>query len=547
MDNVLYFDGHAQGLLLEGVRNLSDAVTTTMGPEGNLALIERKGLPPHLTKDGATVAKHVFLSDRVQALGADIAKQASENTARIAGDGSTTATLLTYQIYKHALKTIRSGIASPYVVKQTLQKCKDETIEILKSHKREVSSDEEIKQIATVSANGDEYIGGLISEAMSKVGSSGLVTVEKSKTTSTSLELVSGIKIERGYVSPYFCNDEDKMRSVLEDPFVLIVSDKISNLKQIYGVLEKVHQCNKPLLIIANDFDHEAIQGLIVNVSKGLLDVTCIRSPFYGEKRHQVLTDLSKVLDCKVFTNVDDEELENADLSMMGKCKKIEVSNDETIFVDCKSKIENVEEEVKQIELELENPQVTKEEVAFYKQRMIILKGIVAVLSIGAHSDSELLELFDRVDDALHATKSAIESGFLPGGGTALSKAGMLLLEKYQSKNSHDLIESSVAKVFCDACLSPLQTILNNGDLPTDLIIEKIKQSDEWETGYDARNRNYVDMIKEGIIDPFKVTKCALENAVSAACNLISVGCVVLDNNQVYQDVQMVRLDEGME
>ena len=382
---------------------------------------------------------------------------------------------------------------------------------------------------------------------MSKVGSSGLVTVEKSKTTSTSLELVSGIKIERGYVSPYFCNDEDKMRSVLEDPFVLIVSDKISNLKQIYGVLEKVHQCNKPLLIIANDFDHEAIQGLIVNVSKGLLDVTCIRSPFYGEKRHQVLTDLSKVLDCKVFTNVDDEELENADLSMMGKCKKIEVSNDETIFVDCKSKIENVEEEVKQIELELENPQVTKEEVAFYKQRMIILKGIVAVLSIGAHSDSELLELFDRVDDALHATKSAIESGFLPGGGTALSKAGMLLLEKYQSKNSHDLIESSVAKVFCDACLSPLQTILNNGDLPTDLIIEKIKQSDKWETGYDARNRNYVDMIKEGIIDPFKVTKCALENAVSAACNLISVGCVVLDNNQVYQDVQMVRLDEGME
>ena len=547
MLDVLFFDSDAQDKLLSGVEKLTRAVCVTMGPEGNLALIERKNDSPHLTKDGATVAKSIYLLDRVESLGADIAKQASENTARVAGDGSTTATLLTHRLYKNATKVVKSGLGTPSQVKAELNKCCSEIIESLLKSKKDVSSDEEIKQIATVSANGDSYIGGLISDAMKEVGSSGLVTVEKSKTTTTSLNLVRGIKIDRGYVSPYFCNDEDKMRSVYEEPFVLILANKLNNLTQIYPILEKVHQSGKPLLIIADDYEQEAIQSLLVNVSKGLLNVSCIKSPFYGEKRNQILSDLSDALGCEVIYDLSEDATLDYDLSQLGTCKKIEVSNNETVFVGCENKKESDENAISEIEVQLDKPGLSKEEVAFLTQRLVILKGVVAVLSIGAHTESSLLELVDRIDDALHATKSAMESGFLPGGGTALLKAGINLQEN-AIKDDRTILGKSIAKIYAESCMEPLKQILNNADLRTDYIVEKILEfKDNDFMGYNLRTEQYEDMIEAGIIDPLKVTKTALENATEAACNLISVGCVVLENYDALQNVQLVQLDDNMQ
>ena len=547
MLDVLFFDSEAQDKLLNGVEKLTKAVCVTMGPEGNLALIERKGDSPHLTKDGATVAKNIHLVDRVESLGADIAKQASENTARVAGDGSTTATLLTYSLYKNATKVVKSGLGTPSQVKAELKKCCDDVIENLLASKKEVSSDEEIRQIATVSANGDSYIGGLISDAMKEVGSSGLVTVEKSKTTTTSLNLVRGIKIDRGYVSPYFCNDEDKMRSVFEDPFVLLLGSKLNNLTQIYSILEKVHQSGKPLLVIADDYEQEAIQSLLVNVSKGLLNVSCIKSPFYGEKRNQILNDLADSLGCQVIYDLSEDATLDYDLSQLGTCKKIEVSNNETVFVGCDHQKEDQESVIAEVEVQLDKPGLSKEEIAFLTQRLVILKGVVAVLSIGAHTESSLLELVDRIDDALHATKSAMESGFLPGGGTALLRAGVGLQDK-ASSDDRTILGKSIAKIYAESCMAPLKQILNNADLRTDYIVEKIleNKSDIF-VGYNLRSSKNENMIEAGIIDPFKVTKTALENATEAACNLISVGCVVLENYEALQNVQLVQLDENMQ
>jgi chaperonin GroEL len=543
MSDEIYFDAHAQALLKSGVKKLSDAVSITMGPRGKLVLIEKHNEPPHLTKDGATVAKHINLSNRVEALGAKLLRQASENTATVAGDGSTTSTVLAKEIYFSASKALQTGVGSPSELTVEMSNKVNEIIDFLSTKKKEVSSNDEIKQVACISANGDEYIGNLIANAMSEVGSSGLVTVEKSKTTQTELKLVRGVKIERGYISPYFVNQEDKSKCTLEDPIVLILSCKLNSLQQILPVLEKAHQGNKPVFIVANDYDQEAIQALIANVSKGLLNICAIRSPFYGEKRNQVLSDLAKALDTKVIYDLDEKEIDRLGFSDLGECKKIEVTNDTTIFVECSSTQDN-KEVTDDIEKQLDNKQLSKEEEAYLKQRLVINKGVVAVLSIGANTESELLELVDRIDDALHATKAAIESGFLPGGGVALAKAGLKLQE--DSLQEESLLTKTVCKVLADACMSPLRKILQNADLSVDYIFEMIKKESDWYYGFDVRNEVYVDMIEKGIIDPFKVTTTALENAVSVANSLISVGCVVLQEQDYGNQMQLVQLSDDM-
>lgn len=543
MSDEIYFDAHAQALLKSGVKKLSDAVSITMGPRGKLVLIEKNNEPPHLTKDGATVAKHINLSNRVEALGAKLLRQASENTATVAGDGSTTSTVLAKEIYFSASKALQTGVGSPSELTVEMSNKVNEIIDFLSTKKKEVSSNDEIKQVACISANGDEYIGNLIANAMSEVGSSGLVTVEKSKTTQTELKLVRGVKIERGYISPYFVNQEDKSKCTLEDPIVLILSCKLNSLQQILPVLEKAHQGNKPVFIVANDYDQEAIQALIANVAKGLLNICAIRSPFYGEKRNQVLSDLAKALDTKVIYDLDEKEIDRLGFSDLGECKKIEVTNDTTIFVECSSTQDN-KEVTDDIEKQLDNKQLSKEEEAYLKQRLVINKGVVAVLSIGANTESELLELVDRIDDALHATKAAIESGFLPGGGVALAKAGLKLQE--DSLQEESLLTKTVCKVLADACMSPLRKILQNADLSVDYIFEMIKKESDWYYGFDVRNEVYVDMIEKGIIDPFKVTTTALENAVSVANSLISVGCVVLQEQDYGNQMQLVQLSDDM-
>lgn len=542
MSDYIYFDEEAQHFLKSGVKKISDAVSITMGPRGKLVLIEKNNEPPHLTKDGATVAKHVFLENRVEDLGAKLLKQASENTATVAGDGSTTSTVLAKELYFRSAQALQTGIGSPSELTKSIAVKTNQVIDILKEKAKKVSSNEEIKQVATISANGDEYIGELISNAMSEVGSSGLVTVEKSKTTTTDLKLVRGVKIDRGYVSPYFINDNEKSKTILDDPLILVLSCKLDSLTQILPVLEKCHQSKKSLFVIANDYDQEAIQALIANVSKGLLQICAVRSPFYGEKRNTILNDLSKTLGTKVFYDLDEKDMNNILLSDLGSCKKIETTHDTTLFVEC-PEAQNSEEISREIEKRLEDKTITKEEEAFYKQRLIINKGVVAVLSIGAFTESELLELVDRIDDALHATKAAIESGFLPGGGIALAKAGLILLDKNKEES---LLENTVTKIVADSCLSPLKQILANADLSVDYIIEMIKKEVEFNKGFDVRTESYVDMIETGIIDPQKVTATALANAVSVCSSLISVGCIVLQNEAANNNVQLVQLSNDM-
>lgn len=542
MSDLIYFNAEAQSLLKNGVRKLCDAVSITMGPRGKLVLIEKNNEPPHLTKDGATVAKSIVLSDRVEDLGAKLLKQASENTATVAGDGSTTSTVLAKELYFRASQALQTGIGSPSEITNMISEKVNDVVTLLEKKSKKVSSNDEIKQVATISANGDDYIGELISNAMSEVGTSGLVTVEKSKTTSTELKLVRGVKIDRGYVSPYFINDHEKSKTILDDPLVLILSCKLNSLTQILPVLEKIHQTQKPLFVIANDYEQEAIQSLLANVSKGMLQICAVRSPFYGEKRNQILNDLAKALDTKVYYDLDEKEMSSVLLSDLGTCKKIETNHNTTLFVECAS-CEDSEDVFRDIERKLEDKTLSKEEEAFYKQRLIINKGVVAVLSIGAYTESELLELVDRIDDALHATKAAIESGFLPGGGIALARAGIDLLKENQDS---DLLDSTVAKIVSDACMSPLRMILQNGDKPADYIIEMIKNKSDWNYGYNVRNETYVDMIEAGIIDPQKVTATALTNATSVCNSLLSVGCIVLNTNDSHGGVQLVQLSDDM-
>ena len=543
MSNLIFFDADAQNSLKLGVHKLCKAVSITMGPRGKLVLIEKQGEPPHLTKDGATVAKSIVLEDRVEDLGAKLLKQASENTATVAGDGSTTSTVLAKEFYFRASQALQTGIGSPSEVTQLLNKHTSDIVDFLKDKAKKVSSNEEIKQVATISANGDEYIGELISNAMEEVGTSGLVTVEKSKSTSTDLKLVRGVKIDRGYISPYFINDTEKSKTSLEDPLILILSCKLNSLTQILPILEKCHQSNKPLFIVANDYEQEVIQALIANVSKGLLQICAVRSPFYGEKRATILNDLAKTLDTKVFYDLDEKEINDLVLSDLGTCKKVETTHDTTLFVECPNKDEN-NDLVLEIEKSLDDKNISKEDEAFYKQRLVINKGVVAVLSIGAHTESELLELVDRIDDALHATKAAVESGFLPGGGIALAKAGLDLLKKEFTGES--LLSNTVRKIVADSCLAPLKRILKNADASVDYIIEMLKKNDDWHHGYDVRNEEYVDMIERGIIDPQKVTSTAISNAVSVCNSLLSVGCVVLNSQNYDQGVQLVQLADDM-
>lgn len=544
MSDVIYFNEEAQNSLKRGVKKIYDAVSITMGPRGKLVLIEKNNAPPHLTKDGATVAKHIHLTDKVEDLGAQLLRQASENTATVAGDGSTTSTVLAKEFYFRAAQALQTGIGTPSEITHLLNDKVTDVIKILSENAKTVSSNEEIKQVATISANGDEYIGELIANAMAEVGTAGLVTVEKSKTSETELKLVRGVKVDRGYVSPYMITDNEKSKSVLEDPLILILSCKLNSLTQILPVLEKCHQTSKPLFIVANDYDQEAIQALVANISKGLLQICAVRSPFYGEKRNQILNDLADALGTKVFYDLEEKSIADIVLSDLGSCKKIETTNDSTLFVEC-SPVKEVEDISLEVQKMLDDKSISKEEEVFYKQRLIINKGVVAVLSIGAHTESELLELVDRIDDALHATKAAMESGFLPGGGIALARAGINLLDATR-ESEESLLSKTATKIVSDACISPLRKILSNADMSTDYIIEMIKNNPDWTYGYDVRSETYVNMIDKGIIDPQKVTSTAIKNAVSVCNSLLSVGCVVLNMENYNQGVQLVQLSDDM-
>jgi chaperonin GroEL len=508
MSDFLFFDIEAQQHLRAGVEKLYKAVSQTMGPHGKLALIERMGKPPHLTKDGATVAKNVKLSNPIESLGASLIRQASEQTAQTVGDGSTTATVLTRELYNKSIQALQTGIISSNEMSKLLKSRVEILVDYLNKNAHNISTNDEIKQIAAVSANGDTKIGDLIAQAISEVGSAKLVTVQKSKTTQTNLQLVKGVRIERGYISHYFANGEERNKCTLEEPFVLILNCKLSSLSQLIPILEKVAASEKSILVIANDFEDEVIQAMITNVTRGALKICALKSPFYGENRSQILQDLADSLQSKVLNEIDEKQIKNLNLNDLGTCKSAIISNNETLLVECgkkntkQAKEASINDNIKQIDLLLQNKDLTKEEESFLKQRLIILKGVVAVLSIGAYTESELLETFDRVDDALHATKAAMDGGFLPGGGLSLLRAGQFL----SNIECNDLKEKTINKIVGDACFSPMKQILKNADLSTDYIVEKVKESEEFNFGYDITSAKYCNLINAGVIDPLHVS-----------------------------------------
>jgi len=522
-DKIVLFDNEAREKILKGVNILADAVKVTMGPRGKNVVIENPGQHPILTKDGVTVAKAINLKDKVANLGAQMIKEAASRTAEEAGDGTTTATVLAQSMFNEGLKMIAAG-HSASDIKKGMDIAVDELLQALEAQAMPISSDEEILQIATVSANGELELGKLISNAILSVGQDGVVTVEEAKGFASSLNIVNGARLERGYLSPYFVTNQDKMICDLEKPLVLIVNKKIESLKEIAGLLEKILNAQKSLLIIADDIDGEAMQGLVLNRMRGSLKVCAIRAPGLGEQRHDTLQDLALILGTEVFNITDTQRLSAASLEMLGSCTKASISRTETILVGCKSNEDLREQRVNEIRQTLESCADDDLRLSL-KQRLNLLAGGVAVLRVGGATEAELRERRDRVDDALHATQAAMKEGIVPGGGVALANASNSL---NYPVGTFSAIHAGyqVVKIACEMPLK--QIVKNSGGVP-DVVFAKVTELEK-NCGYNAYDNKYGDMLEMGIIDPLRVVRCALKNASSAAGMMLTAGCALIED-----------------
>lgn len=523
-NKIINFDMEAREDLLAGVNILADAVKVTMGPRGRNVVIENPGGHPILTKDGVTVAKAVNLSDSFLNLGVQMIKEAASRTADTAGDGTTTATILSQVIFSEGLKMLAAGYSS-VDIRRGILSASDKIIEIIREKSLPVTKDEEILQVATISANGEEEIGNLILNALKAVGEDGVVTVEEAKGFSSSLTVVEGTHLNRGYLSPYFVNNSEKMVAELVNPFILLCNKKIDNIRDIMGILESVAQAQGSILIVADDVEGDAMQGLVVNKTRGALKVCAIRAPGFGESRINMLDDLGVLLNCDVFSPASDKMLSDVKLEDLGRCKKAVVGRNSSLFIDGEGDSKEIEERVSQIKSQLEDPTLSNEESEVLRFRLSKLSGGIAVLRVGGATESELRERRDRVDDALSATQAAIESGIVPGGGVALVRAASQLSDE----RGLDGISAGI-EVIRKSCNAPLKQIVDNAGGTPDVVLEKVKRMKKDTHGYNAMTDSFGDMFDMGIIDPFKVVKCALENAVSAASMMLTVGCAMIED-----------------
>jgi chaperonin GroEL len=522
-NKILIFDDEARSELLEGVKKLASAVAITMGPCGQNVVIEKRGAPPHLTKDGVTVAQTINLSNQFENLGVHMVKEAASRTADEAGDGTTTATVLAHAMFAEGLKMMAAGFESSQLRKGILCAI-DYVIADLRQMAVTIGEQEKLIQVGTISANGDVSIGRLISEAMDVVGKDGIITVEEAKGFKTTLEVVEGTEIDRGYLSPYFITNQEKMEAQLENPLVLLLNKKLTSLKEILPILEKLSQEQRSMLIVADDVDGEAMQGLVVNRLKGVLNVCAIRSPEFGEARMNALADLGVLLGCDVLSDLAGDDISNLPLSALGTCRKISVGRTKTVFVDCAGSEEDIEERVETIRARLSDPTLNNLDREVDERRLKRLAGGVAILRVGGSTEIELREKKDRVDDALHATQAAVEEGILPGGGIALVRATRCL-EKMSFKDEGEDFQAGV-QIVKNACTAPLRQIVENAGGAPQVVLERVNRFKN-SKGYDAKTNEWVDMYEAGIVDPLKVVRYALEHAGSAACNLLSVGCAV--------------------
>jgi len=524
MAKQLFFDIEARNRMKRGVDVLANAVKVTLGPKGRNVVLEKKFGAPSITKDGVTVAKEIELEDPIENMGAQMVKEVASKTADIAGDGTTTATVLAQSIISEGLKMVAAG-SNPMDLKRGIDKAVAKVIEHLKGQSQAVGNDSsKIQQVAAISANNDAEIGKLIAEAMKKVGKEGVITVEEARGTDTTVDVVEGMQFDRGYISPYFVTNSEKMQAELENPYILIYDKKISNMKDILHILEKVAQGGRPLLIIAEDLEGEALATLVVNKLRGTLKVAAVKAPGFGDRRKEMLTDLAILTKGVVISEEQGYKLENADLTYLGVASTVTIDKDNTTIVGGKGKKEDITARINQIKSQIENTtsDYDKEKL---QERLAKLSGGVAVLKVGAATEMEMKEKKDRVDDALHATRAAVEEGIVAGGGTAFIRA-LESLEKFKGANED---ETTGAAIVRRALEEPLRQIVENAGAEGSVVVNKIREGKN-DFGFNARTEEYeTSMFKAGIIDPTKVTRVALENAASIAGMLLTTECVIAD------------------
>lgn len=525
MAKLIEYSVDARTGLKAGVDKLANAVKVTLGPKGRNVIIEKKFGAPTVTKDGVTVAKEIELDDPIENMGAQMVREVASKTSDVAGDGTTTATVLAQAIYREGLKNVTAG-ANPMDLKRGIDLAVLKVVENLKSVSRDVEGRNEIAQVGSVSANNDKSIGDLIADAMDKVGKDGVITVEEAKGTETALDVVEGMQFDRGYISPYFVTDTEKMEAILEDPFILIHDKKISAMKDLLPVLEKVAQQGKSLLIISEDLEGEALATLVVNKIRGTLKVAAVKAPGFGDRRKAMLEDIAVLTSGTVISEERGFKLENATVSYLGTAKKVVIDKDNTTIVEGSGKTDEIKKRINEIKAQIEKTtsDYDKEKL---QERLAKLSGGVAVIKIGASTEVEMKEKKARVEDALHATRAAVEEGIVAGGGVALVRA-MEVLEKLKGENAD---QTTGIKIVQKSLEEPLRQIVNNAGLEGSVVLQKVREGKD-DFGFNAATEKYENLIKSGVIDPTKVTRTALENAASVSSLLITTEAVVYEKKE---------------
>jgi len=521
MAKEIFFSDKARNGLYEGVSKLADAVKVTMGPRGRNVLIQKSFGAPHITKDGVSVAREIELVDSLENMGAQLVKEVASNTADEAGDGTTTATVLAHSIFKEGLRNITAG-ANPIEVKRGMDKASAAIIEELKNISKEVKDKKEIAQVATISANSDETIGNLIAEAMEKVGKDGVITVEEAKGINDDLEVVEGMQFDRGYLSPYFVTNTEKMTCEMENPLLLITDSKITSLKDLVPVLEQIQQSGRPLLIISDDLEGEALATLVLNRLKGVLNIAAVKAPGFGDRKKEMLKDISILTGATLITEELGLSLDKATLAELGQATRVVIDKDNTVIVDGKGDKEAVKARVSEIRTQIEST-TSEYDREKLQERLAKLSGGVAVIKVGAATETEMKEKKDRVDDALSATKAAVDEGIVIGGGAALIKAS-------QAVNLDLSGDQEVgADIILRAVFAPMKQIAQNAGFDAGVVADKITHATDENLGFNAATGEYVDMIEAGIIDPLKVARVALQNATSVSSLLLTTEATVSD------------------
>src|SRR5271155_446597 len=518
---IVYSENSRQAIL-RGVNQLADAVKVTLGPKGRNVVLEKKFGGPTITKDGVTVAKEVELKDPLENMGAQMVREVASKTSDIAGDGTTTATVLAQCIFREGVKAVAAG-ANPMALKRGIERAVELVVEEVKKFSKPVSGDM-IAQVGTISANGDETIGNTIADAMKKVGKDGVITVEESKTMVTELQTVEGMQFDRGYLSPYFISDPDRMECVLEDPYILIHEKKISNMKDLLPLLEKVVRAGKPLLVIAEEVEGEALATLVVNKLRGTLNACAVKAPGFGDRRKAMLEDIGVLTGGKALMEETGIKLEGVRLEDLGRAKRVTVDKDNTTIIDGGGQAKGIEGRIKQLRSQIEETTSDYDREKL-QERLAKLAGGVAVIKVGAATETEMKEKKARVEDALHATRAAVEEGIVPGGGVALLRAA-IALESLPKDHSDENIG---VQIIHRACEEPVRQIVGNAGYEGAIVIEKIKANNDPNFGFNAQTTVYEDLVKAGVIDPTKVTRSALQNASSISALMLTTEAMIAE------------------